>query len=110
MGAVRRVHVEKKKDFAVTAKELQEEIRSYLGIEGVTGVRVLMRYDVENISSEVFEQACRTVFSAPPVALLSRASFAFAPVDRLVSVAELASRLYNISVSAVPSDWLCVGG
>ena len=54
MGDVRRVYVEKKKDFAVKAKELQEEIRSYLGIEGVTGVRVLMRYDVENISDEVF--------------------------------------------------------
>ena len=49
---VRRVFVEKKPEFAVKAKELQEEIRSYLGIQTVTGVRVLIRYDVENISDE----------------------------------------------------------
>ena len=47
MGKVRRIYVEKKEAFAVKARELQEEIRSYLGIEGVTGVRVLMRYDGE---------------------------------------------------------------
>ena len=72
MGNVRRIYVEKKKDFAVKARELEEEIRSYLGIEDVTGVRVLMRYDVENISDEVFERACRTVFSEPPVDVLYR--------------------------------------
>ena len=75
MGVVRRVYVEKKQDFAVKARELEEEIRSYLGIEGVTGVRVLMRYDVENISDEVFERACRTVFAEPPVDILYRESF-----------------------------------
>ena len=47
---VRRVFVEKKQAFAVKAKELEEEIRSYLGIQTVTGVRVLIRYDVENIA------------------------------------------------------------
>ena len=64
---VRRVFVEKKPEFAVKAKELQEEIRSYLGIQTVTGVRVLIRYDVENISDDVFEKACHTVFAEPPV-------------------------------------------
>ena len=49
------------------AKELKHEISSYLGIQTVTGVRVLIRYDVENISDETFEKACRTVFSEPPV-------------------------------------------
>ena len=48
-------------------KELKHEISSYLGIKSVTGVRVLIRYDVENISDEVFEKACRTVFAEPPV-------------------------------------------
>ena len=50
MGSVRRVFVEKKPDYAVAAKELRHEIRRYLGIMDVTGVRVLIRYDVENIS------------------------------------------------------------
>ena len=67
MGIVRRVYVEKKEPFAVKAKELQEEIKSYLGIRNVEKVRVFIRYDVENISDAVFEQACKTVFSEPPV-------------------------------------------
>ena len=58
MGSVRRVFVEKKPDYAVAAKELRHEIRRYLGIMDVTGVRVLIRYDVENISDDTFEKAC----------------------------------------------------
>ncbi len=59
MGNVRRIFVEKKEPFAVKAKELLEEIKSYLGIQGVSEVRVLIRYDVENISDETFATACR---------------------------------------------------
>lgn len=73
MGNVRRVYVEKKLPFAVKAKALGEEIRNYLGIQ-VEGVRELIRYDVENISDEVFEKACKTVFSEPPVDELYRES------------------------------------
>ena len=70
MESVRRVYVEKKREYAVKARELEEEIRGYLGISGVREVRVLIRYDVENISDEVFEKACRTIFSEPPVDIL----------------------------------------
>ncbi len=66
MGNVRRIYVEKKEPFAVKAKELHEELKNYLGID-VDRVRVFIRYDVENISDEVFARACRTVFSEPPV-------------------------------------------
>lgn len=66
MGNVRRVYVEKKPDFAVKAKELKHEIRHYLGIE-VEEVRVLTRYDVENISEDTYQKALKTVFSEPPV-------------------------------------------
>ena len=52
MGNVRRIFVEKKPAFAIQAKELQSEIKSYLGIKSVTGVRVLIRYDMEHISQE----------------------------------------------------------
>ena len=52
MSSVRRVYVEKKPAFAVQAKELAHEISTYLGIKDVAGVRVLIRYDVENISDE----------------------------------------------------------
>jgi phosphoribosylformylglycinamidine synthase len=66
MGNVRRIYVEKKKPFAVKADELHEELKNYLDINA-DEVRVFIRYDVENISDEVFERACRTVFSEPPV-------------------------------------------
>lgn len=66
MGNVRRVYVEKKEDFAIKAKELKHEIRHYLGIE-VSAVRVLTRYDVENISEDTYQKALKTVFSEPPV-------------------------------------------
>ena len=70
MGNVKRIYVEKKEPFAVKAKELREELGSYLGITGVKDVRVFIRYDVENVSQEVFDRACKTVFSEPPVDLL----------------------------------------
>ena len=86
MSNVRRVYVEKKPAYAVQAKELKSEIRSYLGIKGLTGVRVLIRYDVENISDSVFETACRTVFSEPPVDTLYKETFEMAETDRVFSV------------------------
>ena len=67
MSNVRRVYVEKKPAFAVKAKELHAEIKSYLGIGSVTGVRELIRYDIENISEDTYKKALVTVFSEPPV-------------------------------------------
>ncbi len=72
MGNVKRIYVEKKAPFAVKAKELKEEIESFLGIESVEQVRVFIRYDVENISEETFERAADSVFSEPPVDILYR--------------------------------------
>ncbi len=66
MSNVRRVYVEKKPDFAVKAKELKHEIKHYLGITA-DEVRVLISYDVENISDETYQKALYTVFSEPPV-------------------------------------------
>ena len=67
MSNVRRVYVEKKPEYAVAAKELQAEIKSYLGVKTVTGVRVLIRYDIENVSEETYQKSLGTVFSEPPV-------------------------------------------
>ncbi len=66
MGNVRRVYVEKKPDFAVKANELRHEVKHYLGI-AVEAVRVLIRYDVENVSDDTYQKALQTVFSEPPV-------------------------------------------
>jgi len=75
MGNVRRVYVEKKKPYAVKARELEEEIISFLGIDSVSKVRVLIRYDVENISEETYQQALSCVFSEPPVDILFEENF-----------------------------------
>ena len=63
---IRRIYVEKKPSFAVKAKELHEEMSNYLGINA-DKVRVLIRYDVENISDQTYKKAKATVFSEPPV-------------------------------------------
>ena len=67
MGQVKRIYVEKKAPYAVRAKELKEEVRQYLGITALRNVRVLIRYDVENLSDATYQQALMTVFSEPPV-------------------------------------------
>ena len=60
MGDVRRIYVEKKEPFAVKAKELKEEIESFLGIKSVQKVRVFIRYDVENSLIEPAGQCFRS--------------------------------------------------
>ena len=72
MSTVRRIYVEKKAPFAGKAAELKAEIAGYLGIKSVSDVRIFIRYDVQNVSDEVFEKACGTVFSEPPVDILYR--------------------------------------
>ncbi len=67
MGNVRRIYVEKKAPYAVKAAELKGDLKNYLGLENVEAVREFIRYDVENISDEIFAKACKTVFSEPPV-------------------------------------------
>ena len=101
MSKVRRVYVEKKADFAVAAKGLAHEIKSYLGVESVTNVRVLIRYDVENISDEVFEDACRTVFSEPPVDTLYEEEFPMAADERSFAVEFLPGQFDQRADSAV---------
>lgn len=77
MGNVRRVYAEKKPEFAVAAKSLHAEIKGYLGIKTVTGVRVLIRYDIENISDETYQKALKTVFCELPVDHVYEETFAY---------------------------------
>mgnify|MGYP002600713762 FL=1 len=101
MSNVRRVYVEKKPAYAVQAKELKHEISSYLGIKSATNVRVLIRYDVENISDEVFEKACRTVFAEPPVDDLYLEKFEVAEGAKIFSVEYLPGQFDQRADSAV---------
>ena len=61
--SVKRVYVEKKPEFAVKAGELREEISSYLSIDTVTGVRVLIRYDIENLSEQERRIALNEIYA-----------------------------------------------
>ena len=79
MGQVKRIYVEKKAPYAVRAKELKEEVRQYLGITALRDVRVLIRYDVENLSDATYKQALMTVFSEPPVDNCYEESFTMDP-------------------------------
>ena len=67
MSNVRRVYVEKRSEYAVHAKELLADVREYLGIKTVTKVRILVRYDMENVSDETYQKSLNTVFSEAPV-------------------------------------------
>ncbi len=84
--SVKRIYVEKKPEFAVKARELSGEIGSYLGLDSVTGVRVLIRYDMENLSRETYERALGTIFSEPPVDMLYEEDFPRQESDLVFSV------------------------
>ena len=101
MGNVRRIYVEKKAPFAVKAHELQEELKNYLGINDVEAVRVFIRYDVENISDEVFAKACKTVFSEPPVDDLYEETIEIPEGSRVFSVEFLPGQFDQRADSAV---------
>ena len=101
MSGVRRVYAEKKQDFAVQAKALKHEIKSYLGICGVTNVRVLIRYDIENLSDETFERACNGVFAEPPVDTLYKETFPMKEDERTFSVEYLPGQFDQRADSAV---------
>ena len=62
---VYRIYVEKKKQFADEAASLLSDIRSLLMIDSLEELRIFNRYDVENISEELFECCEKTVFSEP---------------------------------------------
>lgn len=84
--SVKRIYVEKKAEYAVKSRELQAEIEGYLGISTVSGVRVLIRYDVEHLSEGVYQSSKGTIFSEPPVDLLYEEEFPRGAQDMVFSV------------------------
>ena len=88
MSKVKRVYVEKKTDYAVKAKELYEELTDYLDLK-IESVRVLVRYDVENVSDKTYEKALKTVFSEPPVDYVYETEFPYDEGDKVFSVEAL---------------------
>ena len=101
MSSVRRVYVEKKPEFAVQAKDLKHEIKNYLGIRDIKEVRILIRYDVENISDDTFEKACNGIFSEPPVDILYHNAFPETENAKVYSVEFLPGQFDQRADSAV---------
>ena len=101
MSKVRRIYVEKKEPYAVAARQLKDEFIGFLAVKGLTGVRKLIRYDVENVSDEVFETACRTVFSEPPVDILYRETIEIPENGHVFSVEALPGQFDQRADSAV---------
>ena len=101
MSKVRRIYVEKKEPYAVAARQLKDEFIGFLAVKGLTGVRKLIRYDVENVSDEVFETACRTVFSEPPVDILYRETIEIPRNGHVFSVEALPGQFDQRADSAV---------
>ncbi len=86
MSSVKRIYVEKKSPYAVRAKELKGELRSYLDMKKLDLVRVLIRYDVENISADTYEKALGTVFSEPPIDIVYEETFPGDSKDKIFTV------------------------
>ena len=101
MNSVKRVYVEKKPEYAVQAKALKHEVKSYLGIKTIENVRVLIRYDIENLSDATFETACNGIFSEPPVDILYKENFPMNEADRVFSVEYLPGQFDQRADSAV---------
>ncbi len=86
MSNVKRIYVEKKAPYAIRAKELKHEIKSYLNIKTLDKVRVLIRYDIENVSEDTYKKALGTVFCEPPVDMLFEETFSKETSDFVFSV------------------------
>ncbi len=65
--SVYRIYVEKKPQYAVEGEAVLSDLQTALRMESVTAVRIINRYDVEDISEENFKRSIPTVFSEPPV-------------------------------------------
>ena len=74
---IRRLYIEKKEGCDVEAKGLLADIRENLGIQGVTNVRLFIRYDVEGIEDAVYEAAKTTIFSKPVFSFVLSPHFPF---------------------------------
>ena len=99
--SVRRIYVEKRQDYAVKAKELKDELKTYLGISGIDSIRILIRYDIENISDEIYEKALVNVFSEPPVDNYYEEKIELAKEDRVFTVEYMPGQFDQRADSAV---------
>ncbi|MBU1115992.1 MAG: phosphoribosylformylglycinamidine synthase [Bacteroidetes bacterium] len=83
---IKRIFVEKKDGFNIEAVSLTKELKEHLFISGIEHVRILYRYDIENISDEIYELARKTIFSEPPVDFVYDEEFLVNPKDKIFAI------------------------
>jgi len=64
---IRRIYVEKKKEYAVEAANMLADLQQTLGLKQLTGLRIINRYDLSGITDEAYVAAKRVILSEPPV-------------------------------------------
>lgn len=101
MNNIRRIYVEKKSPYAIKANELKREIINYLGIKNINRIRVLNRYDIENVSDETYKKSLGVVFFEPPLDLLYEEEFQSESGDRVFSVEYLPGQFDQRADSAI---------
>ncbi len=86
MGTVKRIFVEKKKGFDVSAQHLFTDCKDYLGITGLEAVRICIRYDIEGITDSDYLAARTTIFSEPPIDCAYDETIALADDEHMFSI------------------------
>ena len=84
--SIRRLYIEKKKGCDIEAQSLLSDIRENLTISELENVRILNRYDIENISDEDYETAKTTIFSEPPVDTIYEEEVVFENEEKVFAV------------------------
>jgi len=79
MSKVRRLFVEKKEGYDVAAQGALADFRENLFLDGLQGVRIVLRYDIEGIAEEDYESAIENVFSEPAVDRVYREELPIGP-------------------------------
>ena len=98
---VKRIYVEKRKDFAIKAKELLGELRDYCGLKELVDVRVLVRYDIENISNADYKRSLDTIFCEPPLDICYESDFPHQDSDFFFTVEYLPGQFDQRADSAI---------
>ena len=101
MSMVKRVYVEKKPGFRVEAEGLLEELRDNLNLESLTSVRILHRYDLENLSESTYQRAVRRILSEAPVDDVYEEEVTLDPADFVFAVEYLPGQYDQRADSAV---------
>ena len=86
MAEIKRIYVEQKEGCNIEASQLLADIKENLGLTNLTGLRILNRYDVEDIADDVFEAASKTIFSEPPVDYIYNETFEMAEDETAFSM------------------------